>query len=91
MGLRFFRRVRLAPGVTLNLSRSGVSTSIGTRGAHVTLGHGKTRETVGIPGAGLSYTTTQKAAPRRRASPVLVCLLLVVIVGAVVVKMVGGA
>src|SRR5438132_4962830 len=29
MGLRFFRRIRIAPGVTLNLSKSGVSTSIG--------------------------------------------------------------
>ena len=30
--------------------------SIGVRGAHVTLGHGKVRETVGLPGTGLSYT-----------------------------------
>jgi len=34
MSLRFFRRIRTAPSVSLNLSRSGVSTSIGTRGAH---------------------------------------------------------
>jgi hypothetical protein len=40
----------------LNLSRSGVSTSIGVKGAHVTVGHGQTRTTVGIPGSGLSYT-----------------------------------
>ncbi len=39
MGLRFFRRIHIAPGVTLNLGNSGVSTSLGTRGAHLTL-HG---------------------------------------------------
>jgi hypothetical protein len=55
MGFRFYRRIKLFPGVNLNLSRSGVSTSIGVRGAHVTVGHGKVRETGGLPGTGLSY------------------------------------
>jgi hypothetical protein len=56
MGFRFSRRIKILPGVTVNLSRSGVSTSIGVKGAHVTLGHGKVRETVSLPGTGLSYT-----------------------------------
>jgi len=61
MGFRFRRIIRVLPGVRLNLSRSGVSTSVGVRGAHVTLGHGKVRETVGLPGSGMYYTTTQDA------------------------------
>ena len=56
MGWRFRRSIRLFPGIRLNIGKRGVSTSIGVRGAHVTLGHGKVRETVGIPGSGLSYT-----------------------------------
>jgi hypothetical protein len=60
MGFRFQRRFKILPGITLNVNKSGVSTSIGTRGAHVTLGHGNVRNTVGIPGTGLSYTTTYK-------------------------------
>jgi hypothetical protein len=64
MGLRFRRSIKLLPGVRLNLSKSGVSTSVGVRGAHVTLGHGKVRETVGIPGTGLSYTETQSTHAR---------------------------
>jgi hypothetical protein len=56
MGLRFYRRFKILPGVSINLSRSGVTTSIGVKGAHVTVGHGKVRETVGLPGTGLSYT-----------------------------------
>jgi hypothetical protein len=56
MGLRFQKRLKIIPGVTLNLSRKGVSTSIGTTGARVTLGHGQTRTTVGLPGTGISHT-----------------------------------
>ena len=60
MGFRFQRRIKILPGVTINLSKSGVSASLGVRGAHVTLGNGKTRTTVGIPGTGLSYTEVHK-------------------------------
>jgi len=35
MGLRFQRRVKLLPGVHLNLSGSGVGVSVGGRGAHI--------------------------------------------------------
>jgi len=60
VGLRFRRRVTLAPGVSINLSKSGASLSVGRRGAHVTVGHGQVRNTVGIPGSGISYTSTQR-------------------------------
>jgi hypothetical protein len=61
MGLRLFRRVRVLPGVTLNLSKRGVSVSAGVRGAHVTLNsRGEVTETVGLPGTGVFYTTRQK-------------------------------
>jgi hypothetical protein len=65
MGFRFFRRVRILPGVTLNFSRSGVSTSLGVRGAHVTFNRQGVRQTVGLPGSGLFYTTFRRygAAP----------------------------
>ncbi len=56
MGLRFFRRIRVAPGVTLNLSKSGGSVSMGPRGAKLTVGPRGVRRTVGLPGTGLYYT-----------------------------------
>jgi hypothetical protein len=56
MGFRFRRSVRLFPGLRLNLSRSGVSASVGGRGAWLTLGPRGARATVGIPGTGLSYS-----------------------------------
>jgi hypothetical protein len=55
--LRFFRRVKVLPGLTLNLSKSGPSLSMGVRGAHVTVGRRGVRKTVGIPGTGLFYTS----------------------------------
>jgi hypothetical protein len=58
MPFRFRRSIRIAPGLRLNLSKSGVSASVGGRGAHVTVGHGHTRTTVSAPGTGISYTTT---------------------------------
>jgi Protein of unknown function (DUF4236) len=56
MGFRFRRSLKLLPGIRLNFGKRGVSTSIGVRGAHITVGHGKVRETVGLAGTGLSYT-----------------------------------
>lgn len=73
MGFRFQKRVKILPGVTLNFSKSGVSTSVGTKGARVTLGHGKTRTTVGIPGTGMSHTSVKSSrtatASRRTTVP----------------------
>jgi hypothetical protein len=56
MGLRFYRRVRLGSGLTLNLSRSGPSLSVGPHGARFTAGASGTRATVGLPGSGLFYS-----------------------------------
>ncbi len=58
MSFRFWRRVKIAPGVTLNLSKSGGSLSFGPHGAKFTVGSRGKRATMGIPGTGLFYTTT---------------------------------
>lgn len=63
MGLRFRRRMRLAPGLRLNLSRRGASFSVGERGATLNFGRRGKRVTVGLPGSGLSYSTRVGAAP----------------------------
>jgi len=57
MGFRFFKRMNILPGVTLNLSKSGGSVSVGPHGARLTLGPQGSRVTLGIPGSGLFYTT----------------------------------
>ena len=35
MAFRLFRRIKIAPGITLNLSKSGLSASAGVRGARI--------------------------------------------------------
>ena len=56
MGWGFRKSIKLAPGVRLNLSKSGISTSLGGRGATVNIGRKGTRATVGIPGTGISLS-----------------------------------
>ncbi len=56
---RFYRRVNIFPGLSVNLSKSGPSLSVGVRGAHVTVGRSGVRKTVGIPGTGIYYTSYQ--------------------------------
>lgn len=57
MGFRFFKRMNVLPGVTLNLSKSGGSFSVGPQGARLTVGPQGARVSLGIPGTGLYYTT----------------------------------
>ena len=63
--LRFWRRVKIAPGLTLNVSKSGPSLSLGPRGAKYTVGPRGRRTTVGLPGTGLHYTSTSSGSGKR--------------------------
>src|SRR6185503_21062037 len=56
-GLRFQKRLRVLPGVRINLSKSGASASIGPRGADMNIGPHGVSANAGLPGSGLSYRT----------------------------------
>ncbi|HEU0197603.1 MAG TPA: DUF4236 domain-containing protein [Nevskiaceae bacterium] len=68
MSLRFFRCIKIAPGLSLNLSKGGPSLSIGPRGMKYTIGASGQRYTVGLPGTGLYYTERLGRAARRARS-----------------------
>lgn len=53
MAWNYRKRVKIAPGVHLNFSKNGVSTSIGPKGAKVTFGKNGTSMSTSIPGTGL--------------------------------------
>lgn len=75
MGLRFQKRIKILPGVYINLSKSGASASLGGHGATVNVGtSGKRMVTFGLPGTGLSYRM-----------PVTSTILLALIAAAVIV------
>ena len=70
MGMRFRKSKKIAPGVRVNLSAKSASISIGPKGFKKTFStSGRTTTTVGIPGTGLSYSTSKKmGAPTAAAS-----------------------
>ena len=71
MGLRYRKSIKLVPGVKLNISKSGISTSVGKPGNTVNISRRGVRSTVGIPGTGLSYSQmlTKGKTRRRRRTP----------------------
>lgn len=75
MPWRFQKRKRILPGVTLNVSRRGISTSVGPRGAKVNVGRKGIRQTASAPGTGL-YATSK---PKRFGCLGLLALLVVMI------------
>ncbi len=66
MPFRFYRRFRAGP-FRMNLSKSGVSYSVGGRGAWFTAGHGHTRTSLSIPGTGVGWYEQHQT--RRRPLP----------------------
>jgi hypothetical protein len=89
MGFRFYRRVRLFPGLRVNLSKAGASLSVGRRGSWFTLGgERKPSVTLGLPGTGLRYTQSLPAVYVHRQSRLFV-LLLLAIAGFVATQLAG--
>lgn len=56
MGFRFRKSINVGKGFRINLSKSGISYSMGTKGFRKTkMANGRTRNTFSIPGTGVSY------------------------------------
>jgi len=65
MGLRFYKSWKVAPGLRINLSKSGLSSTVGVRGLNTNLSKRGRRHTFGLPGSGLSYSWQRKWSPSR--------------------------
>lgn len=62
MGMRFRKSIKLGKHVRLNLSKSGIGYSVGTKGFRVTkMANGRTRTTTSIPGTGISHVSESRA------------------------------
>ena len=64
MGFRFRKRIRLAKGLYLNLSKRGGSLSFGGRGATMNISKKGVRDTFSVPGTGISYQTKRVGVSR---------------------------
>lgn len=69
MGLRFRKSIKICKGVRMNLSGSGIGLSVGGKGFRYSVNsRGRRTTTVGIPGTGISYSTSSGGAKRRGTS-----------------------
>jgi tetratricopeptide (TPR) repeat protein len=57
-GLTFRKSIQLLPGLKINLSKTGASLTVGPRGAHVTVGRGRPKLTLDLPGTGIYFRRT---------------------------------
>lgn len=70
MGFRFRRSFKIAPGVRVNLNKKSASVTFGPKGLkHTVSTTGKSHTTVGVPGTGLSYTTSSGGSDRPASIP----------------------
>lgn len=69
MGLRFHKSISICKGLKLNVSKSGVGVSVGTKGLHYSINsQGKNTATVGLPGTGLSYSKSFTLGKKKKKS-----------------------
>lgn len=65
MGFRYRKSINLGGGFRVNISKSGIGYSWGGKGFRVTkTASGKTRQTISLPGTGLSYVTESGGSER---------------------------
>lgn len=60
MGWRFRKSFKFVPGLRINLSKTGVSESVGKAPVTVNLRGDRVMSTVSLPGTGLSYRAQRK-------------------------------
>jgi len=75
MAFRFRRTLKVAPGVRLNLSKGGLSGSLGPQGFSTSVGRQGLHGNIGLPGTGLSYRSrlgdSNQARTASQLSPAL--------------------
>ena len=57
MPVRFRRTFTLFPGVKVNVSKGGMSITVGRKGFHLNFSKRGVKQTVGLPGSGISQTS----------------------------------
>jgi hypothetical protein len=57
MPVRFRRTFTLFPGVKVNVSKGGMSFTVGRKGFHLNFSKHGVRQTTGLPGTGISHTS----------------------------------
>ena len=93
MGFRFRKSIRIIPGVRINFGKQSSSLSFGGKGFTTNVSSKGVRNTVSLPGTGLSYSTYQKhsnlpapaanSQPSRRLKALGLVVLAVVVIAVI--------
>jgi tetratricopeptide (TPR) repeat protein len=69
MGFRMRKSFKVAPGVRLNVSKTGIGASMGVRGARYSVhSSGRRTKSVGIPGTGMGWVSSSSSGARKSSS-----------------------
>ena len=69
MALRFRKSFKVAPGVRVSVGKKGVGMSVGGKGIRYSVhSRGRSTSTVGIPGTGISYSSTSSSRKKPRTN-----------------------
>ena len=72
MPIRIRKSFNLFPGVKVNMSKGGMSITVGRKGFHLNFSKRGVRQTVGLPGSGISessYVFKNKDEDKKEAEP----------------------
>jgi hypothetical protein len=70
MGFSYRKSFKVAPGVRMTVSKSGVGYSVGGKGVRVTKrARGGVQTTLRVPGTGLSYTASASTGTQKHSKP----------------------
>lgn len=89
MGVRVNKRIKIFPGVYLNITKSGPSLSIGPQGAKINIGPNGAKVNAGIPGTGVSYNkkigggSNTKKGKNNKSNSTTSLLLMIIGVGCI--------
>ena len=67
---RFLKRIKVAPGLSINLSKKSVSLSAGVPGLRFSIGPKGRRTSLGLPGTGLSYVLRHSSKKSARVTTI---------------------
>jgi hypothetical protein len=76
MPIRFHKSFKIFPGVRVNLSKSGIGLSEGVGPVHVSEGPRGTRETVSVPGTGVSFYEQQTRKKKKGCLGIFALILI---------------
>lgn len=85
MGFRLRKRIKIAPGLHINLSaKRGISATVGVKGVSHNIGmDGRRSTTVSAPGTGLSHVTQHRRSSGDEGSGARALIVLILIAAAV--------